>query len=93
MNFNPITLATAWLRSAGAVTRTPASSPYPDGAEPYHRGWTGHSLAIEAALTTGLDGSTGALVSLWKATDIGSGRRSGRSGPFVPEWQKSYNRQ
>ena len=79
MNFHPITLAMSWLRSSSAATRAHTSSRHPDGTEPYHRGWTGHSLAIEAALTTGLDGSTGALVSLWKATDIGAGRDSRRS--------------
>ena len=92
MTLNPITHAKAWLRSATAPTRLRSKSRYPDGAEPTHRGWTGHSLAIEAALTTGLDGSTGALVSLWKATDIGSGRGSDRSEPFIPEWQNSYSR-
>ena len=91
MNFHPITHAAAWLRSANAAPRTRKWSRYPSGAEPYHRGWTGRSLAIEAALTTGLDGSTGALVSLWKATDVGAGRGSGVSGAFIPEWQNSYS--
>jgi hypothetical protein len=53
-----------WL--GGLLTsRTPIKRRYPDADEPPHQGWTGHSLAIEAALTTGLDGSTGALVALW----------------------------
>lgn len=91
MNFYPISQVKSWLHAAASRGRARASRRHPDAIEPQHRGWTGHSLAIEAALTTGLDGSTGALVSLWKATDAGSGRGTGRANTFIPEWQKSYS--
>jgi hypothetical protein len=85
MNFHPIRHVRKWFESAAHI-HAALFRRYPDAVEPPHHGWTGRSLAIEAALTTGLDGSTGALVSLWRDTDS----ESDRAHTFIPEWQKSY---
>jgi hypothetical protein len=86
MTFSPFAALKRAFRSL-FLARERTIRRYPDAAEPPHEGWTGHSLAIEAALATGLDGSTGVLVALWPGDHVSRGR----AGTFIPEWQKSYS--